>query len=118
VNIQKIRPTQDNVLVRFDLDDYTGGVLIVDPLRERSAKESVQAVVIAAGPGHYHDKWLRHDEDGTKPDGSRTFIPMSPHIQPGARVLIEGKYCGDRVWSDEHEEYRLVRETNILGCIE
>jgi len=117
VNIQKIRPTQDNVLVRFQLDDHVG-VLIVDPGRTRSAKEAVQAEVVAAGPGHYHERARRHDEDGTIPDGSSVFVPMNPDLVPGARVLVEGHYCGDRLWSNEHVEYRMVRETNILGCIE
>jgi len=132
IDPERIRPAADNVLVRLDIhmaavEERTPGGIIKPDMREweyalkgddprvRKAPDPNQgqwAIVIAAGPGHYHDKFLSLEE-GMSTDGSHVFVPMDPDIQPGARVLVEDERCGDRIWSTEYHEYRMVRERNL-----
>jgi co-chaperonin GroES (HSP10) len=102
--IEATRPYADNVLVRFEKEpEQTAGGIFVPQNVEKRITEAVLATVIAAGPGH---------------DNGRFFRAMDPDIKPGARVLVETKTDGDRLYSDEMVEYRMVREHNIIGVCE
>ena len=117
MNIAKIRPYADNVLVRLDMhasrteETVTAGGIIVPKLAEK--EPNVIATVVARGPGAYDDV-IRHDtpdehHSGKRAPASRTFCPMDPDIKPGARVALNSHHVGDRIWSDDREEYRMVR---------
>ena len=118
IDVRRIRPTRDNVLVqlaihaRQDHEVSAGGVVMVEGAPK--ATQAVRATVIAAGPGHYHEKWLDH-ERGMSPDGRGRFVPMNPAIKPGARVMVESAKHGDRIWGDDTHEYRMVLESNIIA---
>lgn len=119
----RVRPLQDNVLILMDQNKPEGdelvspGGIVMPSTRNRGTNEALPATVIACGPGHYRDKWLGLNE-GTAPDGSRIFVPMSEAIKPGARVLVEGVHAGDKIWSDAGTQYRMVREHNVLAVLE
>lgn len=124
MNIEKIQPKQDNVLVRLRIhamateDEKTeGGIFLPKARNEPGMTEAVEATVIAVGPGHYADKWLGHEE-GTAPDGSKKFIPVDSAICKGARVLIRGSKLGDRVYSDERAEYRMILAHAVEAVLE
>jgi hypothetical protein len=132
IDPDRIRALADNVLVRLDIhlpkeERRTAGGIVIPHMEEweytlggedkravktPNANAGQWATVVAAGPGHYRDKWLGLEE-GTAPDGSPIFVPMDPDIQPGARVLVEDARCGDRLFSTEYHEYRMVRERNL-----
>ena len=124
IDPRSVRPRNDNVLVRLELherrreDKMTPGGIFIPRNRDRRATESAEATVIAAGPGHYHDRWLGHDKGGSHHDGTHVFVPMDPGIQPGAAVLVDDDRCGDRLYSDEFEEFRMVREHNLIAILE
>jgi len=124
IDPERIRPAADNVLVRLDIHDARkteevrpSGIVIPRATHYNGERppnnEGQWAIVIAAGPGHYHDKFLSLEE-GMSTDGTHIFVPMDPDIQPGARVLVEDERCGDRIWSTEYHEYRMVRERNLV----
>lgn len=130
MNITSIRPREDNVLVRLDVHDRdaltrearsAGGVIIPASARTAAAiearGEATVATVVAAGPGHYRDKFLGR-EQGMAPDGSRIFVPMSDDLSDGARVVLHSPHVGDRVYSDERQEYRFVREHEVIAVLE
>jgi len=124
-DLSKFRGKADNVLVRFDMhaarqrDELTpGGIWKPRNRNAQSRREATPAVVYAAGPGHYWDRWLGHDKGGSAPVGVSTFVPMSEHIKPGAKVLIDDPTTGERVYSDEFEEFRVVKAHNILAVVE
>lgn len=116
IDIIRIRPYSDNVLVRLDQHAHAreeaktaGGIII-----PRTAEpENVTATVISAGPGAYDDSIVHTEKSehrsGKRSVGSSRFCPMDPAIVPGARVLLAHDWCGERVWSDEGYEYRMVR---------
>jgi co-chaperonin GroES (HSP10) len=102
-DIEATRPYADNVLVLFNRARMTAGGILIPDTVEKRVTEAIEATVIAAGPGH---------------DNGRAFFPMDPDIRPGARVLVESKQDGDRLYSDEMLEYRMVRAHNIIGVLD
>jgi co-chaperonin GroES (HSP10) len=124
--IPRIKPRNDNVLVQMDMhanaqspEEQTAGGILIPKIAERghNNRECVPATVVAAGPGHYHEKW-QNAEAGMSPDGRSTFVAMNPDIRPGVRVLVDSPNAGDRMYDDEHLEYRMIREHNITAILE
>lgn len=127
MNISKIKPTSDNILLQFDaaidphIDRQTpGGLFIPRTALDPKVGTAVEAIVVALGPGRYADSWLDH-ERGTSEVGSSKFIPMSmllPDVRPGSRVLCNAQaLAADRVYSDERLEYRMCRASVIEAVI-
>ena len=95
----KVRPLHDRIIVkRLTEEEKTkGGIIIPD-----SAKEKPQeGEIVAVGPG-------RLDRDAEK------RIPIDLKI--GAKVLFES-WAG-KEYKAEGEEYKILREDEILGLIE
>ena len=138
IDIERIAPKSDNILVRLDIHERRteerrteGGIVIPDmeeweytlagedkrAVKTPGANVAQQATVIAAGPGHWHDKWLGL-EQGTSPDGRNIFVPMNPDLCHGTRVLLEDARIGDRLYATDYSEYRMVREHNVIAVLE
>ena len=123
MDISKLLPKSDNVLVAFDshspkAETLTPGGIILPGTRDVVANDGAcYATVVAAGPGHYLDKWVDH-EVGTAPAGGGKFIPMNPALKPGARVILDSQNTGDRIWGDDHRELRMVKEHNCIAILE
>jgi chaperonin GroES len=124
VDPERIRPLQDNLLVRLDMhanaqsEERKIGSIIVPKTADDGANaihgEAVPAVIVAAGPGRWTDSF-RDQEKGTVPYGDGYWLPMNPLLKPGARVLVDSPDQGDKVFSrDKAAQYRLVREENIV----
>lgn len=95
----KIKPLGDRVVVKIvsELQKSKSGIIIPD-----SAKEKPQeGEIVAVGPG-------RLDRDAEK------RIPIDLKI--GAKVLFES-WAG-KEYKAEGEEYKILREDEILGIIE
>ncbi len=94
----KLIPLEDRVVVKpQEAESKTaGGIVLPDAAREKP----LTGKVIAAGPGKLDD------------DGKR--IPMSVKKND---VVLFGKYSGSEVELD-NEDYRILRESEILGVIE
>jgi co-chaperonin GroES (HSP10) len=121
MNIQKIAPRNDNILVRLvhhaEPEQRTSGGIIMPGTRTHRLTEACEAKVIAVGPGRHLDPWVSH-EQGTTDIGSPVFVQVNPDICPGRFVLLERPDIGERIYSDEREEYRMVLERNIVAVID
>jgi len=125
MDIERIRPLQDNVLVCFHIHEdpheerlSPGGIVLPATTREVYNEDAFLATVVAAGPGYYPDKFLGH-ELGTAPVGVTRFIPMDPAIVPGARVILDKiALAANRIYGDDRVEYRMVRAQAIAAVIE
>jgi chaperonin GroES len=94
----KLIPLEDRVVVKpQEAESKTaGGIVLPDAAREKP----LTGKVIAAGPGKLDD------------DGKR--IPMSVKKND---IVLFGKYSGSEVELDG-EDYKILRESEILGVIE
>jgi chaperonin GroES len=92
------KPLYDRVLVkRAESDERTsGGIIVPDTAREKP----IEGVVVAVGPGSFSDK-------------SCGFNPLS--VKVGDRIVF-GKWSGSEVKVD-HEEYVVLKESDILGVL-
>lgn len=112
---RRIRGYADNILVQLDEhrdareDRMTDGGIIIPRTAETS---DVWATVIAAGPGAF-DEPIDHATDKQK--RSRRYVAMDPGITPGARVILFSADTGDRVYDDERNEYRMIRQDAVLA---
>lgn len=110
-----IRAYADNVIIRLEplAKMSAGGLHLPDTQKTRNTGTR-EATVLAVGPGHY--------------EGSR-FIPTQ--VKAEQRVLVDAlagqNYDFDLTvprhnkpagWADEHGEFRIVREQEILAVIE
>ena len=126
MDMSKLTPKQDNILVQFvhhasrhEAEQLTPGGIIIPKVAEAPSDNSaIEAVIIAAGPGRYLDKWVDH-EQGTSDVGSKVFIPTGADLKPGAHVLLESSASAcDRVWGEDRLEYRMVKEHNCIALVE
>jgi chaperonin GroES len=102
----KIRPLNDWVLIRPDLEEEksAGGIVIPD-----SAKEKPRiGEVLAIGPGRMKEE---HDKKG-KATGKKFEKTV---VKPGNRVFYD-KYGGTQIEMDQ-EELLMIREEDILGLV-
>ena len=92
----KLRPLGDRVLVRLvKEEENVGSIVIPDTAKEKPT----QGIIEAAGDGALDAKGRRR--------------PMQ--VKPGERILF-GRYAGTDVQL-EHEEYMVLRETDILAVL-
>jgi co-chaperonin GroES (HSP10) len=114
-----IRAYMDNVIVRLlPRETVTaGGLFIPDNANGPNGKQTVQAEVIASGPG-----WRMRNGRG----------PLVPNeTKPGDVVLIDAMAGQDYSldlnvprhnkasdWSDDRGQFRIVREDEIHGVVE
>jgi chaperonin GroES len=97
MNLDAIKPTSDQVLVRrLEQPDFFGSLVVPDI----SKHPSQEGEVLAAGPGHF------------SPQG--VFIPNE--IQQGWRVVF-GKYAGTTMPLGA-EELVMLRESDIIARIQ
>ena len=117
------RMLQDNALVCMDWlrdrrkERTTPGGIVLPASDKPDNMEPVVATVIACGPGWY-DERIIHNEGlpGWKePKTSTRYIRSS--LKAGDRVLVDHAISGDP-WPIENVEYRIVRESNVLGVVE
>lgn len=111
-----IRPTADNILLRFiERPTQTPSGIFIPQTVSESRVGTREATVVAAGKGHY------------TPQGK--FIPVE--VQPGDCVLVDSMagqdYSMDLTkprqnkgadWGDDDATYRMVRQDEILCVIE
>lgn len=125
MDISKIIPYADNVLVRLEVHcagerlSPTGRVIIPETAASNiESQDAIFATVVAAGPGHFDDKFLDH-ERGTEDHRHGPWIPLDPAIVPGAKVILEKRALGaDRVYGEGHSEYRMCRADCIAAIVE
>lgn len=124
MDISSIRCLADNVLVQLSIhtdhhtDRLSPGGIVLPRMRNIESEDAILATVIAVGSGYYADKFIDH-EQGTSPVGSTKFIPVDPAIVPGAVVVLErAALAADRIYSDERNEYRMVRAATIAAVVE
>lgn len=125
IDISAIRPKQDNILVLMDIHDApqeeleTPGGILIPRSAQMDAKSmgAVYATVYAAGPGHHADRW-GGQELGIDPYDDGPWIPMNPELTKGTRVILDSAKTGQRIWSDERREFRMVREMNCIAIVE
>ena len=94
----KLKPLNDRVVIEpSKAEEKTAGGIV---LPETAKEKPLTGKVVAAGPGKLND------------DGSRT--PLD--VKKGDKVLF-GKYSGSDVEVDG-KEYKIMRESEILGIVE
>lgn len=117
------RMLMDNVLCLMDYlrdrrkERTTSGGIILPGTDKPGDMEPVVATVIAAGPGWYDEQIIHNEgQPGWKqPKASRRF--NRSELRGGDRVLVDHAISGDS-WVVENVEYRIVRESNVLGVLE
>lgn len=114
---EQIRPTQDNVVLRFKPRPpvTASGLIHIPQTVTESRVGTREAEVMAVGPGH------------TTRQGK--FIPTQ--VKPGEVVLVDAlagqnydmdlnvpRHNKPTEWGDERGEFRIVREDEILCVVE
>lgn len=125
MDISSIKPTADNVLIQLAIHtDYhtdrlsPGGNIILPRMRNIESEDAILATVVAAGPGHYDDKYCG-PERGTEDHKHGPWIPLDSAIVPGCTVILErAALAGDRIYSDERQELRMIKAHCIAAVIE
>lgn len=125
-----IRPTADNVLLVFLPEPRETESGIVLPDRKARGNETRRARVVAVGPGH-HERVNLREARATHglADARYKFVPTE--VKPGEVVLVDCKAGQDYTldldvprhnkggdFADGENEFRLVREAEILGVLE
>lgn len=120
MDTSRIRPRQDNLLCRFDWlsqpESVSAGGIIMPNIDKPDDSVPVEATIVAAGPGHYNDTWINH-EKGENVASDGFFIPVDPDLKPGARVLVNSQFAGNRAQDDNHEELRVIKEDNCIAIL-
>jgi chaperonin GroES len=94
----KLKPLNDRVVIEASkAEEKTAGGIV---LPETAKEKPLTGKVVAVGPGKLND------------DGSRTALD----VKKGDKVLF-GKYSGSDVEVDG-KEYKIMRESEILGIVE
>jgi chaperonin GroES len=106
MNIMKLRPLHDWVLIRTGeaSGKSTGGIIIPDSAREKPE----EGEVVAVGAGR-----LVEDKDCKEKVKTKTFVKTT--VQPGEHILYK-QYAAREV-EDDDEKLVLVREEDILGYL-
>jgi len=125
LDINRIKPRRDCILVLMDIHDpndeeqVTPGGILIPRMHSTDAKAqgAIYATIIAAGPGAWQDVWGGH-ELGTTPFASGPWVPMNPDLKPGVRVMLDHTNTGNRIYSDERVEYRMVLEYNCVAIVD
>jgi co-chaperonin GroES (HSP10) len=110
--LRRIRPRNDNVLIKLDKPhaDYKGPLELPENYDGKRNIDGLWATVIAVGDGCAYKN--NCDKCG------RPRYPFGMSIRVGERVLVDdGKVAGDRVFVDG-EEHRIVRATELLAVME
>lgn len=124
VRVERFRPYADNVLVLMDhhrdarKEERTeGGLIVPMSSKEPGREQACWATVIAAGPGHYADKW-HGQEKGTDSIGSSVFVPCE--VKEGDRVILSGPLAGDAIVIDglEHRVCRAGYMGSVIAVME
>lgn len=97
---ERIRPTQDNVLIRILPQVEYGPARILLPSSSQREWPTWQAEVVAVGPGAYYPS----------EDGGERFVATDLH--PGDRVLVKR----DPGW--EVGSLRMLKEGGVLAVLE
>lgn len=130
MDINKLRPTGDQVLLCFDAhinareDTYSPGGILLPRTAQPQAGDGNMATVMAVGPGYWNDKWPGGEvknwhEHGSGPLANGAFIPLDASIVPGARVITtRAALAGDRIYDDERGEYRMCRADVIAAVVD
>lgn len=125
MDINKIRCSADNLLVqmahhanRTEEEKTPGGIFIPRTAQTPKHNEAIEAVIVAVGPGRWNTRWIDH-ERGESDVGGTVFIPVDPSLKPGVRVLLSAAgAAGDRVYSDDYSEYRMVKAHCVEAVLE
>lgn len=124
MDISSIRCLADNVLVQLSIhtdhhtDRLSPGGIVLPRMRNIESEDAIIATVIAAGPGHYDDRYLG-PERGTEDHRHGPWIPLDSAIAPGCTVILErAALAGDRIYSDERQELRMIKAHCIAAVIE
>jgi len=98
INIMKLRPLADRVIVKqSEAEEKTkSGIVLPDTAKEKPTKGKV----ISVGPGKLDDKGK----------------PMELSVRPGDTVFY-GKYSGSDIEVD-NQKFVILREADILGVLE
>jgi len=98
INIMKLRPLADRVIVKqSEAEEKTkSGIVLPDTAKEKPTKGKV----ISVGPGKLDDKGK----------------PMELSVRPGDTVFY-GKYSGSDIEVDS-QKFVILREADILGVLE
>lgn len=124
LSAHEFRPTQDNVLVRLERQQWLreghSPIVLPDTARAPEANETLVGTVVAVGPGYYPDVRLKPERPSEPTEKSpvvsrRTLVRTT--VQPGERVLLDGRLAGEQVWLDG-VEHRVVREAEILAVVD
>jgi len=101
-----VRPLWDWIVVEPDAaeEKTSGGLFIPDSAQEKPE----QGRVIAVGEGKFVEE---KDKKGKVKE--KRFVKTT--VQPGDHIVYE-KYGARRV-SIDHQEWVLVREEEVLGCL-
>jgi len=102
----KIRPLWDWIVVEPDAAEAktSGGLFIPESAQEKPE----QGRVIAVGEGKFVEE---KDKKGKVKE--KRFVKTT--VQPGDHIVYE-KYGARRI-SVDHQEWVLVREEEVLGCL-
>ncbi len=94
----RIEPLSDRLLIQQDKKEEVskGGII----LPGTAADETLQGLVIAAGPGKYSDEGH--------------LIPMK--VKQGDRVIFD-KNAGTEVKDDDGTEYLIIHEDDVTGIV-
>lgn len=94
---QKFKPLGDRILVRrAKAQESKGGILLPETAKEKPK----EGEVLAVGPG--------------KTEDNGKTIPLE--IAVGSRILF-GAYAGTEVKTDDHEEYLIMSEDDVLATL-
>ena len=92
----KFNPAFDMVLIKIDKspEKTEGGIILPDQVRDADANEALIGEVIAFG--------------------DRVVIMTNEPIEKGDKVVFT-KFTGNKVFSDNECEYRIVKASNLQG---
>jgi len=105
----RVRPLHDWALIRpTEAEDRSaGGILIPDSAKERPQEGEVMAI----GEGRFFQEKNKTDKKDKKEKKS-----VKTTLRPGDHILYE-KYGARKIEVDGEELY-MVREEDVLGCLD
>lgn len=101
MEVDKIKPTDDNILVKKlanNEEETEAGIVIPESIQEEDKFESFLGEILATGPGRKRNK------------GSERY-PM--WVEEGMKICYR-QYAGHKIHEEDDCEYWIIKEQDVL----